>query len=213
VNEGQVTCSSASLAAGGTATFTIDVTPMTPGAIHNSASVAADESDPNTGNNVASADTTAQDPATTPDQSAGFANGTQPTTIQTSNDGVQFSQITVPAGVSGPVTVDEQTQACDLPQPFVCVGPQVLRLTAPNATKRNPLVVKLLVAKRFVPPGFRTKNGVAFHDGAKIPACKGKGVSPEPSCLSSVRFVKFGGIAFVQYLILTEINGSWRPAR
>jgi hypothetical protein len=188
------------------------VKPTTPGAIHNSASVGADEFDPNTGNNFASADTTAQDPATTPDQSSGFASGTQPTTIQTSNDGIQFSQITVPAGVSGPVTIDEQTQACDLLPPFVCVGPQVVRLTAPHATKGNPLVLKLLVAKSIVPPGFRTRDGVAFHDGTRIPACKGKGASPEPSCLSSVKFVKVGSISFVQYLILTETNGSWRPA-
>jgi uncharacterized repeat protein (TIGR01451 family) len=58
-----VTCNLGTIASGASVTVTIVVQPPTPGSINNTASVAANESDPNTANNAASAATTVN-PAT-----------------------------------------------------------------------------------------------------------------------------------------------------
>jgi uncharacterized repeat protein (TIGR01451 family) len=57
---GVVTCNLGSLANGASATVTIVVTPNTPGGISNTATVAGNETDPNTANNTATAQTTVQ---------------------------------------------------------------------------------------------------------------------------------------------------------
>src|SRR5437879_4634567 len=56
---GTVTCTVGNLAAGASATITINVTaPATPGTVTNTAAVKGNETDPNTANNSASASTT-----------------------------------------------------------------------------------------------------------------------------------------------------------
>lgn len=137
--------------------------------------------------------------------------------MQTAPDGLQFSIITVPAGVSGAVLMHEFVEACQLPTGTSCIG-QTLDLTAPSASAANPLVLKILVAKDAVSGRLSPKNAVLYHtpDGGVltlVPSCaKGrKGTaSPAPTCLSSVKGVRGDGVGYWQYLVYTVDNGSWR---
>ncbi len=150
---------------------------------------------------------------TTPDDASGFATGTGSTTVQTTPDGIAFSILTVPTGVSGAVTMQEVTDPfCALPSPGICIG-QRLDLTAPGASAATPLVLKILVAKNAVNARLSIRNAVMLHEGVAIARC-GKmakaTANPDP-CLSSVKGVKIGGVAYWQYLVYTSSNGSWRP--
>jgi hypothetical protein len=198
---------------------TIDVTAPSPAPgspISNTVFVSADQ-DPSGASR--SEMTTVQDPAAAPDDSSGFATGETSTTVQTQPDGLQFSSIVVPTGVSGVVTMHEDADAACLPgMPTPCIGEE-LDLHAPLATQSNPLKLSILVAKATLPANFDIKLAVMYHlaDGAttaeQVPRCSKRShgtVLPRPSCLQSVKMVRINKVAYVQFLVLTEINGRWR---
>jgi uncharacterized repeat protein (TIGR01451 family) len=225
--EGQVDCNLGTLAADASATLTIDViAPSTPGSVTSTADVFADEDDPVGTNNSASATTEVQSPTAAPDEGSGFATGDEDTTITTSStDPVQFSAVTVPAGVSGAVILDEVTEtACSLVVVGVrCIGER-LDLEAPDASAGDPLVLKIRVGKAELKTqlgkGVSANKLVLYHlpDEAgvyqQVPPCArgARGVAnPAPSCVSSIKNVKVGGVAYFEFTVYTAVNGSWRP--
>jgi uncharacterized repeat protein (TIGR01451 family) len=225
--EGQVDCNLGTLAAGASATLTIDVTaPTTPGSVTSTADVSADEEDPVGTNNSASATTDVQSPTAAPDEGSGFATGEGDTTITTSSsDPVQFSAVTVPAGVSGVVILEEVTEtACSLVVVGVrCIGER-LDLEAPDASAGDPLVLKIRVGKAQLKAqlgnGINAKRLVLYHlpDDAgvyhQVPPCakRSRGVAnPAPSCVSSIKNVKVNGVPYFEFTVYTAVNGSWRP--
>jgi uncharacterized repeat protein (TIGR01451 family) len=218
---GTVSCPLGQLGTGNSTEITIDVSaPSTAPAdpISDDAFVSADE-DPSGA--TASESTTVQDPAAAPDDGSGFATGQTATTVQTQPDGLQFSSITVPAGITdpGPVSLHETEGAPCLPgMPSGCIGEE-LRLVAPAATQTNPLRLSILVAKASLPATWNIKQAVMYHlldnatSAVQVLACgkKPRGiVAPELSCLQSVKAMRVGGVPYIQFLILTEVNGRWR---
>lgn len=151
---------------------------------------------------------------TTPDDSGGTIPVGESATVQTAPDGVQFSVLTVPAGgPGGDVTMHEGPGSCPLVLPATCVGQQ-LDLTAPSATSAaTPLVLKILVAKGVVNGRLSIKNAMMLHDDTPIAVCdkRPKGVAAPDPCLSSIKGMRVGGVAYWQYLVYTVDNGSWRP--
>ncbi len=215
--DGNLDCTLGTIASDGTVITNIDLrAPSTPGEYP--FQMVASSPDDTSGNAVADQLTTVSDRTADPDDGSGFATGTGSTTVQTPPVGTQFSILTVPAGVTGPVEMHEFTDlSCDLPSPATCIG-QTLELTAPSATAAKPLVLKILVAKSAVPVRLSARNAVLYHtpdvgDQTLVPSC-GKmtkaTANPDP-CLSSVKGVKIGGVAYWQYLVYTSSNGSWRP--
>lgn len=220
-SEGQVSCNLGTLAAEGSTTLTIDVAaPSTAGSVVSSVSVSADEPDPNSENNSDSETTTVQNPSAAPDDGSGFATGQGATTISTSSsDPVQFSRITVPAGVVGEVVMHEETESvCSLVVVGVrCIGER-LDLDAPSTTANNPLVLEIFVGKAAAGKINPKKPPVLYHAADAInylpvPPCVKKThvANPAPSCVAPIKNVTIGGIAFFQFTVYTMTNGSWRP--
>jgi uncharacterized repeat protein (TIGR01451 family) len=219
-SEGQVSCNLGTLAAETSTVLTIDVAaPNTPGTVDSEVSVSADEPDPNGDNNSDSETTTVQNPSAAPDDGSGFATGQTATTISTSSsDPVQFSRITVPAGVVGEVVMHEENEAvCSLIVVGVrCIGER-LDLDAPSTTANNPLVLEIFVGKAAAGKINPKKPPVLYHDGGTgyqlVPPCVKKThvANPEPSCVAPIKNVTIGGIAFFAYTVYTMTNGSWRP--
>jgi uncharacterized repeat protein (TIGR01451 family) len=209
---GTVTCDLGTIVDGETVIATVDVrAPGAAGSITNTASVDATELDPNESNDAA-AETTTVESSSDEDSAAGFATGNGPTTVQTAPDGLQISIITVPAGFVGPVTLTE-TPSCALPSAFIVVG-ECLELTAPSATAANPLVLKILVAKDTLPPTFRLPGATISHDGVTVPECVKPSkvvASPAPTCFAGAKNVRLLGVQYIQFLVYTANNGSWRP--
>ena len=114
--------------------------------------------------------------------------------------------------------MNESTEAlCQLPLPATCIG-QTLDLTAPSASVGHPLVLKILVAKSALTARLSAKNAVLYHEPDSGPqtivsACAKptKAMANPTPCLSSVKGVKVGGVAYWQFLVYTVDNGSWRP--
>jgi hypothetical protein len=152
---------------------------------------------------------------TTPDDTGDTVAPGAADTVQTAPDGVQFSILSVPAGgPGGEVTMHEGPGGvCPLVSPATCVGQQ-LDLTAPSATSpAAPLVLKILVAKTAVNARLSIKNALMLHDDTQIALCDKRPratASPAP-CLSSIKGMNVGGVAYWQYLVYAVDNGSWRP--
>jgi uncharacterized repeat protein (TIGR01451 family) len=219
-SEGQVDCNLGTLAAEGSTTLTIDVAaPSTAGSVVSFVYVVADEPDPNSDNDSAEETTTVQNPSAAPDDGSGFATGQGATTISTSSsDPVQFSRITVPAGVVGEVRMHEETEAvCPLVVGVRCIGER-LDLDAPDASANNPLVLEIFVGKAAAGKINPKKPPVLYHaaDGINylpVPPCAKKThvANPAPSCVAPIKNATIGGIAFFVYTVYTMTNGSWRP--
>lgn len=209
--ERDVLCDLGSITAGTTETTTIDLrAPSAAGDFTFEMFASSPEDPPGA---FAQETTTVTDPGTTPDEGGGFATGTGSTTVQTTPDSLQFSVITVPTGVTGAVTLQEVDDPnCPLALPATCVG-QRLDLTAPTTSgPATPLVLKILVAKSEFSVRLSIKNAVVAHDSNQIPVCgKRKGTASPDPCLSSVKGMNVGGVAYWQYLVYTTTNGSWRP--
>jgi hypothetical protein len=215
-SEGDLDCSLGDIAADGDVTITIDLrAPATPQKF--TFQMFASSPDDSSGPLLVEQETTVTNPTTEPDEGGGFATGNGSTTVQTAPDLVQFSVITVPTGFSGPVTMNEVTEACELPLPATCIG-QTLNLTAPSATVGKPLVLKILVAKNAVTARLTAKTAVLYHaldsgPGTIVSPCAKptKAMANPTPCLSSVKGVKVGRVAYWQFLVYTVDNGSWRP--
>jgi hypothetical protein len=102
--------------------------------------------------------------------------------------------------------------------PAPCIGEE-LDLTAPAASQSNPMRLSILVAKASLPATWTIKQAAMYHllDGAetavRVLPCGKKShgtVVPEPSCLQSVKAMRVGRVSYIQFVILTEINGRWR---
>jgi hypothetical protein len=151
---------------------------------------------------------------TTPDDTSDPIPAGESATVQTAPDGLQFSILSVPAGgPGGTVTMHEGEGACPLVPPATCVGQQ-LDLTSPSSPPpAKPLALKILVAKSEFSVRLSIKNAVVAHEGLAIAVCaKGsKGTASPDPCLSTVKGMNVGGVAYWQYLVYTTANGSWRP--
>jgi uncharacterized repeat protein (TIGR01451 family) len=216
-SEGDLDCNLGEIPADADVTTTIDLrAPAAAGPF--TFQMFASSPDDSSGPILAEQETTVTNPSTEPDEGGGFATGNGSTTVQTTPDPLQFSVITVPAGVVGAVTMNEFTEpVCQLPLPATCIG-QTLDLTAPSATAGKPLVLKILVAKNAVTARLTAKTAVLYHaldsgPGTIVSACAKptKAMANPTPCLSSVKGVKVGRVAYWQFLVYTVDNGSWRP--
>jgi uncharacterized repeat protein (TIGR01451 family) len=222
---GEVTCALGTLGGGQHASIVIDVLAPSPAPtepIVNEAAISGAEPDPESENNTVTAETTVLNPATGSDVAAGFADGEGETTVATQGgDGVQFSVVVVPDGVSGVVTMLEVDETlCSAPSGTTCVGER-LDLTAPDASPSNPLELRFYIDERELTGRLKAPGGLTiFHtpdEGSQVevPPCqsrKATTASPAPSCrLPVVKNVRIGGVRYTLLVVLTAENGSWRP--
>lgn len=156
-----------------------------------------------------------------PDEASGYADGSAPFTLATRpGDGRQFSQVTVPRGITGEVSLREVTESGEAPSVdgVTWIG-QRLDLVAPSAPVDDPLVVEIYVQRIARKRRVDGRNAVLFHsDRAEdrpvaLPRCERgtKGSAVPDRCLSSARSVRRDGIDYIRLRAYATDNGSWRP--
>lgn len=156
-----------------------------------------------------------------PDEASGYADGRAPFTLSTEpRDGVQFTVITVPQGVSGEVSIREVTEGDAAPRVRgVKWAGQRVDLVAPSASSKNPLRLEIYVEKTGLKGrGRNGRNLNLYHsdtaEGApvRLPRCDGPAGQAVPDrCLVSARTVPRDGVRYVRLIALATDNGSWRP--
>lgn len=156
-----------------------------------------------------------------PDEAFGFADGRADFTLSTQpRDGVQFTVITVPKGVSGEVSIREVTERDTAPRLRGArwVGQRV-DLVAPSASARTPLRLEIYVEKTRL-KGRRVdgRSLDLYHSDTaeaapvRLPRCERPAGQAVPDrCLSSARTVRRDGVRYVRLVALATDNGSWRP--
>jgi hypothetical protein len=114
----------------------------------------------------------------------------------------QATIVALPQGVSGAVTITEETGTSeDCPSPYTCFGQRVV-ITSPDA-----LGPRLKFSFRFdatvLPPYVDPDDILMFHDGVLVPSC-GDGADP---CVQAKILMPCGDL---KVLVLTTSNGTWR---
>jgi uncharacterized repeat protein (TIGR01451 family) len=207
-----VRCTFGALASGQSITVQIIVIPQVDGTITDSASVSANEPDPNSANDSVDDTTTVNptdsvsEPDVAPDQT--IRTGTTPS----SSDPVDALLTTPDDGQSRSVSLTEGPVTQNPPSTFSFVGGEVHISVSPDGTIDDPLVVQLRLDLSSLPPGQQdvTKLKV-FKDAAKILDCdpsppRAAGTASPDPCVSDGP-VQVG--SYVQITVLTSTASIW----
>lgn len=213
---GVVTCLLGTLASEESVEVAIVVdAPMTstPTTLTNSASVTADQADPNPDNNASIEETSVQVAVSERDVAAGFVDdggGTVATGAgqKATKQDPTTTAVTVPPGFPGVVTIVEgPITTC--PTGFRCFGQEAF-VTAPTTQADEPLRLVFNFHPSSKPSMTKLKDIVMFHDNVLVPRCtQGGGVAVPDPCISSVKRAK-GQLTIV---VFSSTNGSWRGGR
>ena len=211
-----VTCVVGTLAAEGATSISIVVTApnsTSPTTLTNTASVTADESDPDLDDNTSAEDTSVQPAAADEDVAAGFVDDEGGTVATGGGSGPtkpdpMTSAVTVPPGFEGLVTIVEgPITSCQAG--FVCFG-QEASITAPTTDADDPLRLSFQYHKSSLPKQTKPNDIVMFHDDVLVPRCtEGGGVAAPDPCVSSVAKIKGN----MQVVVFSSSNGRWRGGR
>ena len=141
------------------------------------------------------------------------------------SDNPHWTRVVIPPGFPGTVTIDETDErvvgrdvsaangpTCDPNRPYTCLVSFIE--TTQTTNRRNPMVFRFTYDKSTIPAGTNLQRVRIYHDERRVPRCDvdpDEGAELEQGQRSCHLTTKRLANRDVRIVVLSTINGSWRP--